>query len=51
MKKTYINPETIVVKVQPVLMQGSSMTLYGKDATSAGMSRRGDFWDDEEEDE
>jgi hypothetical protein len=53
MKKTYQIPTTTIVKVQVARMIAtSSIEVYGKNATSAGMSREGNgFWDDEEEEE
>ena len=52
MKKLYKNPEIKVVKVQVTLMQdASSVQMYGTNANSAGMSRDGgSFWDDDDED-
>ena len=49
MKKTYINPTLTVVKIRTAHLMQASAKMYGKDATSAGMSRRNDFWDDEDE--
>ncbi len=51
MKKTYMTPATKVVKVRlQRMLAGSQVDMYGTNATSAGMSRDGGFWDDEEED-
>jgi hypothetical protein len=52
MKKIYKNPETKVVKVQTsqiIAASPAQVQMYGKGATSAGMSRRS-WSDDEEED-
>lgn len=49
MKKTYKNPTLTVVNIQPMnLLQNVSM--YGKNAESAAMSRKSRFseYDDEE---
>ena len=52
MKKTYQNPEMIIIKVQTAQMVAASTELYGKDATGTAMSRRGrSVWDDDEDDE
>ena len=52
MKKIYQIPEIKVVNVQPTLMQDASINMYGKNATSAGMSREGgSFWDNDDYDE
>lgn len=52
MKKTYQNPTMKIVKVKTTQMIATSpkAQMYGKDATSEGMSRRGRSWDDEEDD-
>lgn len=50
MKKIYQIPEIKVVKVQPTLMNQESMTMYGKNAVSGGMSREGGaFWDSDDD--
>ena len=51
MKKIYQNPEIKVIKVQTAKMIAVSAEMFGKDAESEALSRRGDFlWDDDEED-
>ena len=52
MKKIYKNPEIKMVKVQTAQMIATStVEMYGTNANSAGMSRDGgSFWDDDEED-
>ena len=55
MKKTYINPETIIVNIKTVrhIMAGSDMDMlgdYDSGTTTIGSRRRGnDFWDDEDD--
>ena len=54
MKKTYINPETKIVRVEVVHMIALSERLGIGEATndaSGAESRRGGFWDDEYEEE
>lgn len=53
MKKTYINPTTVVVKIAlaNIIASSPNVQLYGTNATDKGMSRRGgsSVWDDDEE--
>ena len=50
MKKTYINPTLKVVKTKGARLMQASAKMFGKNATSAGMGRRAEFsdWDEEE---
>lgn len=53
MKKTYINPKMVIVKIQTVQMLANSLDM--KDSPSSTptpgttLSRRGNLWDDEDE--
>ncbi|MBQ8487703.1 MAG: hypothetical protein IJ533_08665 [Prevotella sp.] len=50
MKKTYQTPIMKTVKVQLTKMIAASVQMIGKDANSAGLSREGgSFWDDDED--
>ena len=51
MKKTYINPTLKVVKTRGARLMQASAKMFGKNATSAGMGRRSEFsdWDEDEE--
>ena len=49
MKKIYQNPAIRIVKIKAAKMFATSLGMYGKDATKAGMSRDSGSWDDEEE--
>ena len=52
MKKTYMKPNMSIVKVQTAGMIAASVNMYGKNATSDGMSKErgtrndGDNFDD-----
>ena len=50
MKKTYKTPTLKVVNVRPAQFIAASVPMYGKNATTAGMGRRAEFsdWDEEE---
>ena len=50
MKKTYKNPTLKVVKTKGARLMQASVKMYGKNATTAGMGRRAEFsdWDEEE---
>lgn len=53
MKKIYQNPEIKIVKIQPALMQTTSLgysTTQTTTETSGNLSRGGSFWDDDDED-
>lgn len=51
MKKIYQNPAIRIVKINTAKMIAvSSVEMYGKNATGAGMSRDSGWWDDENED-
>ncbi len=49
MKKTYINPETVIVNIacQTQILTGSSKGISNETPTEWG-SRGSDLWDDEE---
>ena len=50
MKKTYINPEMTIVKIQTAQMLAASEPGYGgtTTSTSGNLSREGSFWDDDD---
>ena len=50
MKKIYQIPEMKVVKVQTAQLIAGSVEMYGKNAESEGLSRRGgSLWDDDDD--
>ncbi|MBP1541431.1 MAG: hypothetical protein ILA25_04600 [Prevotella sp.] len=50
MKKTYINPEMNIVKIQTAQMIAASPGYGGNtNATSGNLSRRGDFFEDDDD--
>ncbi len=53
MKKIYNAPVTEIIKVetQQIIAASPSAGMYATDATSAGMSRGGGLWDDEDDEE
>jgi len=52
MKKIYQNPEIKVIKVTVSHLCDPSIQMYGKDATSDGMSRQGgSLWDDDDDED
>lgn len=48
MKKTYKNPTLTVVKIRTAHLMQASAKMYGRNATSEGMSRH-TYWDDEDD--
>lgn len=50
MKKTYQYPEIQIIMMQTRPMMAGSVSMFGQDANSEGMSRGSDsFFEDEEE--
>jgi len=49
MKKTYINPEIMIVRLKTMRMIAQSINPQQKDAMTSAMGRqRGGFWDEDD---